>query len=684
MGIPLQPCRKINVYSYYFKGKRKISLLASSNNINSTGFSMDEIFDNMGGGRNMSVYYSDNGSFGIGNMRFGGGQGITRSDMIGLNYSDEWIKNLDTNGSYFFTDSNSKNENRTKQTTFLPTENFSTASKSKTNSDSFGHNLNFEFEYKIDSTATINFSPKINISNYRNNSDYISTSSDENDELLNKNTSKTFDEGDAKSFENSINYSKSFKKKGRYFSMTFNNENSKSEVNSLNKSETIFYKGTDPNIFRDQNSTNKNIDDMYFSEMEYSEPLKDSIKVKIGLDYRWKNTSEDVNTYDFNQSSQSYSDLNEGLTKYQTSNTKTLRAKAGFSINKKKYSFNLNAGPSITQFDNHALYLGLETDLNKSYVLPYVQASGSYKIGKSKSIWTSYDYNVEFPSANQVLPILDLSNPVNTTIGNPDLNPNKNHSGYFSFNNYDYASRSGYSIYSGGSYYDSQVVSSTVYEVNSTSTTTFKNVSGTYSTWAGLNWNKSIKKEAHTYKYGFGFWANYGLSKGFTNGELFDANTLSFSPKVNFTYEYGELFTLNPTYKFSFNDTKYSNYTISSASNVVHEFKIQSTNYWPKNWVFGNDFGYTYNSNIADDFKKDFYLWNTSLAYSFYNKKWTAKVKVYDVLNQNQSATRTITPNSIQDEENTVLKRYLMFSLSYKLQKFGAKEKPSENHIIIF
>jgi hypothetical protein len=31
----------------YFKGERKISVLASSNNINSIGFSMDEIFDNM-------------------------------------------------------------------------------------------------------------------------------------------------------------------------------------------------------------------------------------------------------------------------------------------------------------------------------------------------------------------------------------------------------------------------------------------------------------------------------------------------------------------------------------------------------------------------------------------------------------------------------------------------------------
>ena len=104
---------------------------------------------------------------------------------------------------------------------------------------------------------------------------------------------------------------------------------------------------------------------------------------------------------------------------------------------------------------------------------------------------------------------------------------------------------------------------------------------------------------------------------------------------------------------------------------------MQTTSYWPKNWVFGNDFGYTYNSNISGDFKKDFYLWNTSLSYGFFDKKMLVKVKIYDILNQNQSATRTINPTYIRDEENTVLKRYAMFSLSYKLGKFKGKQKKS-------
>ena len=124
----------------YFKNKRKISVLASSNNINATGFSMDEVFDNMGGGRSRSVWIGDNGSFGINGRSFGGNKGITQSNLVGLNYSDEWFKDAETSLSYFYSGANSKNTNRTSLTNFLPSGNFSTNSNSNTNEDRYVHN----------------------------------------------------------------------------------------------------------------------------------------------------------------------------------------------------------------------------------------------------------------------------------------------------------------------------------------------------------------------------------------------------------------------------------------------------------------------------------------------------------------------------------------------------------------
>jgi hypothetical protein len=64
-----------------------------------------------------------------------------------------------------------------------------------------------------------------------------------------------------------------------------------------------------------------------------------------------------------------------------------------------------------------------------------------------------------------------------------------------------------------------------------------------------------------------------------------------------------------------------------------------------------------------------------SLGYNFFKDQLLAKVKVYDLLDQNLNNTRTITPTAIVDSENTVLRRYLMFSLTYKIEKFAGKKK---------
>lgn len=664
----------------YFKNKRKLSVLASSNNINSVGFSMDEIFDNMGGGRSRSMYYNDNGSFGINGMRFGAGTGITQSDMVGINYSDEWSKKTETTASYFFSDQHTKNASRSNQINFLTTGDYLTSnSTSDSKSDRFGHNVNLEFEYKIDSTTSLVFIPKFTKSNGKDRDKSFQSSSDMDNNLLNESASETFSDSDGTNFKNSVYFNKSLNRRGRYVSASFDNENNRDEISAFNKSATISYQDATPDDIRDQVKKNRNIRDSYSFETAYSEPLKDSLKVNLALEYKWSKSSEDRKAFDYDAISQTYSNANDILTNYLTATARTVKPTAGIAIEKKKYRFNFSAGTVVSQFDAHSLYRDNVTDLNKQYALPFADVQFNYSFTKSKSLWLNYNYEFDFPTANQVLPVEDLSNPLNTYIGNPDLDLNKSHSAYVNYSDYDYASRSGYGAYLSTSYYDSQIVASTIFDVNGKRETSYVNVGDTHSTWFGLYWNKTIKKEAHKFRFNLGFNTSLGLSKGFTNGEMYDAKSMRLTPRASFSYDYGELLTISPSYNLSYNETEYTNYSVGGATNVLHRFNLQTTNYWPKNWVFGNDFGYTYNSNIADGFKKDFYLWNTSLAYSFFNKKFTAKVKVYDLLNQNQSATRTISATTIRDEENTVLKRYAMFSLTYKIEKFGGKEKPSRN-----
>ena len=653
----------------FFKDKQKISILASANNINSTGFTQDEVFDSMGGGRNAS-----------GNARASGtGRGITESSMVGLNYNDEWSKNFEASGSYKFENSVNKNESKSNQANFLPTSTFFTESNSKARSENTGNNANFELEYKINPNTRLVFTPAISQSRANSLSESSSFSKDEEEVSLNESNSKSYRESTATSFANSINFNKGFEKRARNLSFVFSNNNTANESDGINVSKTVFYQGSKPDDERNQNSKGDNSYDSYSADIEFTEPITDSLRVRIGADFDWQNSINDAKTYDFDMASQSYSDLNDLQTNYTTSSRNSVTPKVGLSFEKNDFTFNLNSSTSIVDFDNHSLYLGKTTDLNQKYVLPFGRAQIRYKLDRSKFFTLRYDYSNTLPSSTQLMPVGNLSNPLNTIIGNPNLNPTEKNSVNLNYRNFDMRTRSGYTFYMRGDFFNSEIVSTSVYDSSGKRTTTYKNISGTYNTSIGGNWNQTIKREAHVLRYGASINANYSFDKGFTNTVLYSSKRVGVTPRVYFSYDYGELLTIAPSYGLSYNESRYTNSSLKASSNVVHRINLQTTNYWPKNWTFGNDFGYTYNSNISNGFKKDFYLWNTSLSYGFFDKKMTLRVKVYDVLNQNQSATRTISPTTIRDEENTVLKRYAMFSLAYKLGNFGGKEGRSRN-----
>ncbi len=648
----------------FFNNKQKISVLASANNINSTGFSQDEVFDSMGGGRN-----------GKGNTRTSGGKGITESNLVGFNYSDEWSKDLEASASYNFSNSVNNNESKSNQANFLPTGTIFTESGSKARNENTGNKANFEFEYKINPTTRIVLTPKIDQTRSNNLSESSSFSTDENEASLNESTSKSYRESTATNFTNSINFNKTFEKKARNLSFEFSNNNTNNDSNSLNLSETIFYQGSKPNDERNQNSKTNNSYDSYSADIEYTEPITDSLRIRIGSDFGWTNAINDLKTFNYDAISQSYSDLNDLQTNYTTSTKNLITPKVGLTFEMNNFTFNLNSSTSIVDFDNHSLYLNKITVLNQKYVLPYGRVQIRYKLDRSKFITLRYDYSSSLPSSTQLMPVANFANPLNTIIGNPNLNPNKKNSVNLNYRNFDMRTRSGYSLFMRADFFDSEIVSSSVYDDSGKRNTTYKNVMGTYTTFIGGNWNQTIKKEAQVLRYGLSINGNYALDKGFTNAVLYVAKSLSITPRVYFSYDYGELLTVEPSYGLSYNESNYTNTSLKASSNVVHRINIQTTNYWPKNWIFGNDFGYTYNSNISGDFKKAFYLWNTSLSYLFLDKKMALKVKVYDILNQNQSARRTITPTTIRDEENTVLKRYAMFSLAYKFGEFKGKNK---------
>ena len=179
------------------------------------------------------------------------------------------------------------------------------------------------------------------------------------------------------------------------------------------------------------------------------------------------------------------------------------------------------------------------------------------------------------PSANQLLPFENLANPLNTIIGNANLKPIERYRLYTNFNNYDYATRSGFYAYMGGSLNANEVVSSTVYDEDFKAITTYENVDRSYNFYTGFNFSNSLKKEKRTFKYGFGMSMNYDFNQGLTNAELYQSKGIQLNPRVNLSWSIDDLVTIAPSYRYTYNETAFENYVIDKTNVFRHNFKIE-------------------------------------------------------------------------------------------------------------
>lgn len=646
----------------YFKGNSRLSVLGSSNNINSIGFSMNEIFDNMGSRSRAG-----------GGPRLNSGRGITKSYLGGFSYSNDFGKKIEFNTNYFYTQNDTKNNHHRRQENLMPQNIYITESKSKTRNESFNHNFTSSIEMKLDESSKIWFEPKYTFNKTNSNDVFEGFTSNEINELTNENNGEISTENHNHTFGNSIEYFKLFDNKTE-LSFGFSNNNIRNQSEEINLTNTLFYQTEEIDDLRNQFSRKKNNKDEFNFDLSYGFQLKDSLKLDLGAKYGISKNETLKDTWDFDEDLERYINKNEFLSSEISSEIRNLNPNLSLRLQKSKLFFRLNVGVDFINQKNFGSYLTQNYNLNSDKISPSISLNTNYRFGKNSSVFMNYSLNETLASAEQLLPIENISNPLNTISGNPNLKSIKTHQIYLGINNYIIQNRLGYSINVGGNYDERSISSYRITDENFKTFTTYINITGNYRIFGGFNINKSFQSGQSKFRTSLSMRLNYNDQQGFLNGEKYTSKSYSLNPNFNFNWDLGEILTINPSYNMSFQTTNYENFRVDKREQFIHRFNLSTTNYWPKNFVFGNDFSYTYNSEISDGFKKDFFLWNLSLAYNFLQNKMNLKVKVYDVLGQNSGSTRTISDNYISDVQNDVLERYIMFSIGYSLDQFGGKK----------
>jgi hypothetical protein len=165
---------------------------------------------------------------------------------------------------------------------------------------------------------------------------------------------------------------------------------------------------------------------------------------------------------------------------------------------------------------------------------------------------------------------------------------------------------------------------------------------------------------------------NFNRIPGIINGEKNLNDNLGLSQGLTLTSNVSKNldFTISSTGTYNI-----VNSSLQTAQN--NNFYSQESNlrlYFSPNGgklFLGNNLNHTLYTGLTEGFNQNFWLWNIEGGFRFAkNNKAELKLVVFDLLNENNSISRTISDVSVTDVFTNVLTRYTMLTFTYIIGNF--------------
>ncbi len=658
-----------------FVNGNQFSLLGSANNVN------DRTFTDAGRGMFRG---------------FGGDQGITSVKSLGFNFnigkSDK--KRIGGNVLYSYSDQDYRKHSLTQR--LFPD------SVSYNNSQSYsrdkGHNLraDFRWQWEFDESNSVDFRPRFSY-NHRDSYSQDTTAvraGDAKRTLVNHQDNLQGNLGNSWQASGDFIYSHKFlSRPGRTFSAQARYSFSDTRQHSTSWNDIVYYllQNDSEELYRwvDSHQWSNSIEGRF----SWVEPLGNpangnSLSFSYRLTYRFNNS--DKLTYDIPLDDEMNADLfhtwnslpggsefDESLSNRFRNDYFNQELQAGFKKVNKMY--NLDAGLTFTPSMSRSKDLiNSARNIDDRWVwnvAPYMRFR--YKFTKTRNIGIDYRARTTQPSLTQLQPVADESDPLHITVGNPDLKPTFTQSVNVRFSDFQPESQRALMLMLNASYTLNGIVSRTTSNPQTGSqTTTYANVNNGWNVFGIGMINRPVfnthwRVSAH-------LMANATSSPGYINGDLNRSMNMRLNPRLGVTYT-NELLQMEVRPSYSYQLTRNSLPAQANRHVNSYGFSSYATLTLPFGLELSTDLDFSKTSGYASGYDSDQWLWNAEVSYSMLrSRSLTLSVKVYDILQQRRSISRTVTSTQITDQMVNALTRYLMVSLTYKFQTFGKSGIPNQ------
>ncbi len=677
-----------------FNEARRFTLIGSSNNINKQAFVSSDIVTRMGG---------FNGYRGGARGGGGGGNGLSTASSLGMNYTDKIKTKVDLTGSYNFTQTRNKRE----QTSFRSSNFFndSTAEESSVNtgiSSNSNQAFTLRLEYYIDSLNSILYTPNVSLQHNENSSEdssFTMAQKTNSKYLANTNSSRYNSVRNGSSINNELLYRRRFRKPGRTFTLGISSGIDHSTGSGYNLSPIVFYNA--------DGSINKTIDQNFESTQltrsnstvvtsSFTELLGKGKILELNYAYTDRHSVSDKDAYDYNSQSKQFDIINKQQTNYFENDFIAHRYGGNFRFFKQLYNFQVGTSVQTSEQSNNSkrgIYQqnGKDSVIHTSqrYTNLFPTANFMYNFSKKTNIRLYYRGRSNQPSTNQLQDVPDLTNLLRISVGNPSLKQEFSHSMDIFFKTMNTTTYKYLDVSVSASQTHNRIVNS----IDSLTSATLKglglpdslmrpgvqllrplNLNGAYNVNSTITVGLPFKKlKGSSVNFTNSMNMNRGLSMLYK--QLTSTNSFTVSQSAGVNLDLKNKFNFGLRARVSYTKTRYSANLAKNDITYFNQSYSTDINYYiTKSLIISTDFDYMIYSGQSAGYNRNVPLWNANIAKQFFKKKnGELRFSVNDLLNQNQSITRSQGENYYYDSRSVVLKRYFLLTFSYNLNRFGGR-----------
>ena len=692
----------------YFNSNNRFMLFGNANNTSDRGFG--------GGGPGRG---------------FGGGNGLNASKMLAANYNYEEKNKFKFNTSLRWNHGDGDVWSRRSSENFLGSSSSFSNSLNQNFSRSDSWNGNIRLEWMPDTMTNILFRPSISWTTNDSRSTGLSASfnqdpyqytedplsdegiekMDEVDAVINRQKSVSLSNSKNNNIRGMLQLNRKLNNKGRNVTLRMDAKYTDKDSKSISLQNAHLYlvqtaAGLDSTYQTNRYNLTPSKDYSYSAQATYSEPLWKATFLQLSYKFTYSYSKSDRSTYDF--SKYSFDGINpeygawgnylgrldgglgdyrdDKLSRYSEYRNYTHDIQVMMRFVRQKY--NLNFGvmiqPQRSKFiqDYQGKYVDtVRTVTNVSPTLDF-----RYRFSKMSNLRVNYRGTTSQPSISQLLNIVDDSDPLNVSIGNPGLKPSFTQNFRLFYNNFVQNHNKGVMTYINFSTTSNSISNKVTYdETTGGRITRPENINGNWNVMGAFMFNCSIDSAGvwninTDTNLGYNHYVSYlSLDKSQDSQKNTTQNT-TWNERLSLSYR-NDWLELSLDGTLAYNHAKNKLQPNSNLDTWQFSYGPSMTLTAPWGTSLNTSLSCSSRRGYSDaSMNTDEFVWNAQLSQGFLKgKPLTVMLQFYDLLHQQSTFSRAISSVSRTDTEYNAINSYAMLHVVYRMNLFGGKDARKEN-----